>query len=75
MTLDDIADKTAVIDSLKAELGLAERSQSWAAKKLDITRAYMSLVLTKKQEPSTDLVIEMKKLADKLKSSRVKEAV
>jgi len=75
MTIDDISNKTAVIDELKAELIQAERNQSWAARQLGISRPYISLVFKGHNEPSMDLIIEMKRLSAKLKSHRLGEAV
>jgi DNA-binding XRE family transcriptional regulator len=75
MTIDEILNKTGIVDELKAELIFAERNQSWAAKQLGISRPYVSLIFKGHNEPSMEIVIEMKRLADKLKSIRLGVAV
>lgn len=74
MNVDEILDKERVVDELAAVLKEAERTQSWAAKQLKKTKAYMSRVFTKQAEPSLDLVIDMKRLADKTRSFEMKKS-
>lgn len=67
--------KDETVTNLKTLLEDVGLTQVWAAKKLDISSAYLNRVLSGEKLPSNDLAEKMKNLCSTLKSSGLVKAI